>query len=114
MAMHELPVTQSILEIALRHAGGRPITDIYLVIGELSSIVDESVQFYWDLIAKDTPAEGAQLHFRRVPAELQCMVCFQKYHPNGQELVCPHCGSVGAKILAGEEFYLEAIDVEGE
>ena len=28
------------------------------------------------------------------------------------ELVCPNCGSVGAKIIAGEEFSLEAIDVE--
>jgi hydrogenase nickel incorporation protein HypA/HybF len=111
--MHEFSVTQAILDIALRHAADRRITDIYLVVGELSSIVDESVQFYWDLIAKDTPAEGARLHFRRVPAELQCMVCFQKYRPEGQQLVCPFCGSVGAKILAGEEFYLEAIDVEG-
>lgn len=112
--MHELPVTQSILEIALRHANGRRITDIYLVIGELSSFVDESIQFYWGMIAQGTLAEKAQLHFRRVPAELQCMVCFQKYSPNGQEFVCPSCGSVGAKILAGEEFYLEAIDVEGD
>jgi hydrogenase nickel incorporation protein HypA/HybF len=70
------------------------------------------VQFYWDIIAKDTLAEGAQLHFRRVPAELQCMACFEKYHPLEDELVCPKCGSVGAKIIAGEEFYVEAIDVD--
>ena len=112
--MHELPVTQSILDIALKHAaqaGAKRITDIHLVIGELSTMVDDSVQFYWDMIAKDTLAEGAQLHFRRVPAEFQCMVCFQKYHPNEGELACPHCGSVGAKIVSGEEFFVESIDV---
>lgn len=113
--MHELPIAQSILNIALKHAGeanAKRVEGIHIVMGELSSNVDDSIQFYWDIIAKDTPAEGAQLHFRRVPAELQCMVCFQKYHPDGGELVCPYCGSVGAKIIAGEEFYVESIDVE--
>jgi Zn finger protein HypA/HybF involved in hydrogenase expression len=40
------------------------------------------------------------------------MACFTKYNPKEKELVCPNCGSVGVKIIAGEEFSLEAIDVE--
>lgn len=80
--------------------------------GELSSMVDDSIQFYWEVIAKDTIAERAVLNFRRVPAELQCMACFEKYHPAEKELICPQCGGVGAKIVAGEEFALESIDVE--
>lgn len=113
--MHELAATRSILEIALRRAqeaNAARITDLYIIIGELSTFLDESVRFYWDIIAKDTIAEGARLHFQRLLAELQCMVCFEKYHPDGQEFACPHCGSVGAKIIAGEEFRLEAMDVE--
>lgn len=113
--MHELPVTQSLLKIALDHAekaNAKRITALNIVMGELSSMVDDSIQFYWELIAKDTIAEKAALHFRRVPAELQCMTCFHKYHPTNQELVCPQCGGVGAKIIAGEEFALESIDVE--
>lgn len=113
--MHELAVTQSILKIALDHAEkaqAQRITDLHIVVGELSSMVDDSVQFYWDIIAKDTIAEGAALRFRRVPAELQCMTCFHTYRPSDQELVCPQCGGVGAKIIAGEEFALESIDVE--
>ena len=113
--MHELAVTQSVLDIVLRHADqakAKRVTDIHIVIGELSTNVDDSVQFYWDIIAKGTIAEGANLHFRRVPAELQCMACFEKYHPKGDELLCPKCGSVGAKIIAGEEFSVDAIDIE--
>lgn len=114
-AMHELPATQSILEIALRHAekaGAKRVTDIHLVIGQLASLVDDSIQFYWDMIAEGTSAQGATLHFKRVPAELQCMACLEKYRPDGKEIVCPNCGGVGAKIIAGEEFFVEAIDVE--
>lgn len=113
--MHELPVTQSILKIVLEYAEkahARHVTDVHIVQGELSSMLDDSIQFYWEIIAKDTIAQHATLHFRRVPAELQCMACFQKYHPHDGELVCPFCGSVGAKIIAGEEFFVEAIDVD--
>ena len=113
--MHELAVTQSVLEIALRHAtkaGGRRITNIHLAMGELSTNLDESVQFYWDILAQGTAAEGATLHFRRVPALLQCRSCEAQYPLAGGELACPECGHAGAKILAGEEFSLEAIDVD--
>ena len=113
--MHELPVTESILKIALDHAekaNAKRITDLHIVMGELASMVDDSIQFYWEIIAKDTIAEQATLHFRRVPAELQCMTCFHKYHPTYRELVCPQCGGVGAKVITGEEFALESIDVE--
>jgi hydrogenase nickel incorporation protein HypA/HybF len=115
--MHELPVTESILSIATRHAqdaGAPRITDVYLVIGQLSSIVDDSVQFYWDILSKDTLAEGAQLHFRRIPTEMVCQNCNHRYGPEGDDLACPRCGGVNIKVVAGEEFFLEAIDVEGE
>lgn len=113
--MHELSVTESILEIALRHAEeakASRITDLYLVIGQLSSLVDDSVQFYWDLISKDTPAEHACLHFRRIPTELLCLDCNHQYQPKVDDLTCPACHSPRVKVVAGEEFYLEAIDVE--
>jgi len=80
--MHELTVTESILEIALRHAksaGAAHITDLYLVIGQLSSVVGDSVQFYWDIVSQNTAAEGARLHFKRVATELVCLTCGKHY-----------------------------------
>lgn len=111
--MHELAVTRSILEIALRHAGqAKRIARLNLVVGDLSSIVDDSVQYYWDLVAAGTPAEDARLHFRRVPAEFSCMVCRQRFTPGPQDLACPGCGSTGVKVEHGEEFYVESIEVD--
>ena len=113
--MHELSVSQSILEIALRHAeptSATRITNLYLVIGKLSSIVDDSVQFYWDIISKDTIAEGATLHFRRIPVELLCLECGMRYSPGGEDFACPNCQSERVKVVAGEEFYLDSIEVE--
>jgi hydrogenase nickel incorporation protein HypA/HybF len=113
--MHELSVSENILEIALRHARpvqAKKISDVYLVIGQLSSIIDDSVQFYWDFISKDTPAEGARLHFKRIQAEFHCLDCDQAFMLSSSDLGCPNCSSSNVKITAGEEFYLEAIEVE--
>lgn len=112
--MHELAVTQAILELSLEHApGGARVTDLYVVRGELSSYVDDSVQFYWDVISAGTAAEGATLHFRSEEAEMACERCGQRYSPR-QALPCPACGSTQVTVVSGEAFYLEAIEVDGE
>jgi hydrogenase nickel incorporation protein HypA/HybF len=115
--MHELSVTEGILEIALEHAnkaGAARVTQINLVIGRLASIVDDSVQFYWDTISEDTICQGARLDFKRIPAELQCQDCSTEY-PIEQELTpCPKCGSYRTIIVKGEEFYLDSIEIEKE
>jgi hydrogenase nickel incorporation protein HypA/HybF len=113
--MHELSVTQSILEIALRHAekaNALRITDLYLVIGQLSSIVDDSVEFYWDIIAKETIAAGANLHFKRLPTEVLCLECRNHFNPSNGDYTCPQCKSSQITIVQGEEFLLEAINIE--
>ncbi len=113
--MHELAVTESLLEIALRHAQVqkvRRITDLYLVLGQWSSIVDDSVQFYWDIISDGTIAKGATLHFRRMPVLLSCQDCGKEYQPASEEFACPNCGGTHAQVKTGDEFHLEAIDVE--
>jgi hydrogenase nickel incorporation protein HypA/HybF len=113
--MHELPVTQGMLAIALEHAqkaGAKKITAINLVIGEMSGIVDDSVQFYFDFIAKDTLAEGASLRFERVPTRFHCRACEQDFSDSDRNWVCPHCGEWTVEILSGREFYVESIEVD--
>ena len=113
--MHELAVTQSILDISLRHAkeaGVKKITSINLVIGEFASIVDDSVQFYWDLITEGTPAQGAELRFERIAGEMTCADCMISFHPRDTDFACPNCKSQSVQITKGEEFRVDSIDVE--
>jgi len=113
--VHELSVTESVLKIALKHAeqaGARRIERINLAIGALSGIVDESVQFYFDFISKDTIAEGAELCFRRVPARFCCMLCGAEYEPRGEDWTCPECEGRQPQAIGGREFLVESIEVE--
>ena len=113
--MHELSVTESVLEIACKHAQkaqAARVTDIYLVIGRLSSIVDDSIQFYWDIISKDTLCEKAELHFKRIPAKLLCLDCGHEYHLTDELVPCPNCSSPRIRVLSGDEFHLESIEIQ--
>jgi hydrogenase nickel incorporation protein HypA/HybF len=115
--VHELSITQSLLELALQQAeaaGARRVTDLNLVIGDLSSVLDECVQFYWDMLSENTPAAGSRLHFRRVPAQMSCRDCGATSELRRIQPACPHCGGCRLQVTAGDEFYLDSIDIEKE
>ena len=73
--MHEMSITQALLDLVLETAGEQRVTGIYLRVGAMSSIVPDSVAIFFDFLSKRTVAEGAQLHFERVPATLTCDAC---------------------------------------
>lgn len=77
-----------------------------IAVGESILLSDEQIYKQW----AESPLAQIPLVIRRVQAEYQCMACFEKYNPINAEISCPRCGSVGAKVIAGEEFYLESIE----
>ncbi len=113
--MHELGITQQILDIALdkaRENGAGAVKQIDLVIGDLSSVIDDSVQFYFDFLSKGTAAEGARLIFRRLPIKIRCRRCSREFEVAGEDWNCPQCRQMDCQIISGDEFYLESIEVE--
>jgi hydrogenase nickel incorporation protein HypA/HybF len=113
--MHELSVTQNLLELVLneaKKAEAKRVTQINLVIGDVATVIDNSVQFYFDFISKGTISEGAVLSFRRIPIIVKCRSCGQTFSPSEQAWHCPNCQKWDAEIIAGKEFYLESIEIE--
>jgi len=112
--VHELAVTESVLNIAVEHAqraGAKRISVIHLVIGELSGFVDDSIQFYFDFLTPGTLAEGAKLAIQRVPARLRCRDCGREFSPEGLDWRCPACGALAGDVVAGKESYVESIEI---
>ena len=111
--MRELESTQKILKKVLSQTkDGIPIKSVHLVMGEVSELDQNRIEKHWRELSKGTSAEHALLFFRLMKAEVQCMACFNKYHPLNGKIHCPYCGSYGAKILSGEEFDLESIELD--
>lgn len=115
MAMHEFQAVQNLLKKSLSQTGNaKRIKNVHLVMGELAELDQKLIRQHWHALSKGTPAEHAQLHFRLTSAEVQCMACFSKYQPVNAKIHCPTCGSYGAKILSGEEFDLDSIELDSE
>jgi len=113
--MHELSITQSILSIALEKAEAArasKVTRINLTIGELSGIVDECVQFYFELLSKDTMAAEASLCFDQPPTRLRCRNCDTTFAPDNLDWTCPDCHEQKVEIISGRECYVESIEVQ--
>ena len=113
--MHELGVTESVLNLVLeeaQRAQAKSVTAVNLVVGEFASIVPDAVEFYWGFISRGSLAEGARLTWRRIPAVARCWVCETEYPPDERDFRCPNCGSAQGHLLAGEEFRVESIEVK--
>jgi hydrogenase nickel incorporation protein HypA/HybF len=122
--MHEMPITQAMLNLAIDHAQGRQITDIYLQVGRMSAIVPDSVEVYFEFLSKNTLAEGANLHFDVVPMGMTCQDCGCNLDLSEWTDRRPHeimqlafaqgceCGSKNLRVTKGVSFGLVSIDVE--
>ena len=113
--MHELAVTQSMVNLVLdeaRKGNARKVKKINLVLGELSGVVGDCVQFYFSLMSKDTIAEGATISFSTVPTQARCRQCARVFEVKDSDWVCPECHSVGVDLVAGNELLVESIEVE--
>ena len=113
--MHEFSITESVLSLALEkasEANAKKIIRINMVVGELSGVVGECVQFYFSNISKDTIASGAELCFETKPTRVRCSKCQTVFAPKDGNWACPDCQETGIEIVSGRECYLESIEVE--
>ena len=108
--MHELSVASAVLDTALRHAEDRRILAVSLRIGHLRQVIPDSLAFYFEIVTRDTPVEGARLEQVVVPVRMRCEACAHEWEP---ELMfrCPECSGTG-EVLAGDELEVDSIEVE--
>jgi len=113
--MHELAITKSMLDLVLEQAeraGAKEVVKINLVIGEMTGVVEECVQFYFDFLGQGTIAEGAALSFKMVPVTARCQGCDKLFEIKEFDWACPYCQSNNMEIISGKELFVESIEVE--
>lgn len=110
--MHEMSITQGIIDLCMQHAGGRRVSALDVEIGALSSVVPEAIEFCFEACSRDTLLEGAKLTIIRIPGTGQCRECGQKTPLTELYGTCRQCGSCMVTIVTGEELRVREIEVD--
>lgn len=112
--MHELGITQNILDIALKQVEAKDtkINKISIKVGEFTFVDPECVRFYFEQISKNTIAENAALYIERMPLKIKCSSCGKENTLlKMDEFICPECKSKNVEITSGRELFVESIEV---
>ncbi|MBW4054377.1 MAG: hydrogenase maturation nickel metallochaperone HypA [Proteobacteria bacterium] len=110
--MHEMSITQGIIDLCLEHAGGRRILTVDVEIGELSSVVPEAIEFCFEACSQGTLLEGALLTIIRIPGRGTCQECGRETPLTELYGSCTHCGGNRVVIVSGEELRVREIEVD--
>ena len=110
--MHELSLAGAIVEIARRHAAGRPVVRIDVKVGHLRQVVPDALEFAFALTSEGTELEGAELALEEVPAAGLCRRCGTESELPGFPLRCGACGGLDLELLRGEELLVDALELE--
>jgi len=113
--MHELAITQSLFDIVMENAAqvkAKKVKRVNLVIGEMTGVVNDSVQFYLEFLSKDTIAAGLKANIKMSPAQAKCKACGHEFMVKEMQWECPDCGGANLEITGGKELFVESIEVE--
>ncbi|MGH2891594.1 MAG: hydrogenase maturation nickel metallochaperone HypA [Sciscionella sp.] len=109
--MHELSLSSAIVNTAVKHASGRRVMLVSLRVGRLRQVVPDSLEFYFEFVARGTPCEGARLEQELIEARLRCVPCEHEWAIDIPAFRCPTCGGSEVEIASGDEFEVESIEV---
>ncbi len=113
--MHELSIVEALMSTVLEkaeEAKAKKILRVYVVIGELSGVIDDAVEFYFGFLGKDTIAKDAEVFISHPPTEVRCRNCGTVYSPENLNLTCPNCKEKKVEIISGRELYIDSVEVE--
>jgi hydrogenase nickel incorporation protein HypA/HybF len=110
--MHELSLSSAIVNTVVKHADGRRVAVVNLRIGQLRQVVPDTLEFYFEFVARDTVCEGARLEQELIPAQLRCTSCAYEWRIEIPAFRCPVCGGSDVGIASGGEFEVDSIEIE--
>jgi hydrogenase nickel incorporation protein HypA/HybF len=110
--VHELSLASAIVNTAAKHAGGHPVTLVSLRVGKLRQVVPDTLEFYFEFVARDSVCDGARLEQEVIDARLRCRPCVHEWAIEIPAFRCPRCCGSDVEIAAGNEFEVESIEIE--
>jgi len=113
--MHEMSIALNILDIVekeLKKADGKKIERLNLVVGKLSGVVVESLQFALEASRNSSAIADAEIIIDEVAATMKCMNCDFEFKADDFYTICPKCNSFKHQIMTGKELFIKSLTIQ--
>ena len=108
--MHELSLTESLIDAVLDRTGDRQVTLVNLRIGALSGVLPEAMRFCFEVASAGTALAGHRLNIDEPRGLGRCRNCKRDFVLEDLILLCP-CGSADVEVLGGRELMVTSVEV---
>jgi hydrogenase nickel incorporation protein HypA/HybF len=112
--MHELSLAQSLIELIEEEAVRGNFTrarKVWLEIGALAGVEPEALRFGFEVAARTTCAEGAELEIVTPPGTAWCFQCNRTVEIAAYHDGCPYCEGYRLQVTGGTQFKLRELEV---
>ncbi|MFW2332015.1 MAG: hydrogenase maturation nickel metallochaperone HypA [Nitrospinota bacterium] len=113
--MHEMSVAVDIIEIVegqLKPGQDQNVTKVNLIIGELSGISVEALEFAFSVAIQNTNLKNSELNIESIKPVAYCNDCMSQFSPTYKIFLCPNCDTLNVSLIKGKEFEVNSIEVD--
>jgi hydrogenase nickel incorporation protein HypA/HybF len=116
--MHELSIAMRLVESLEEELAGRGdvrVATVNLLIGALTGLVPEALEFSWEVATEGSRLAGSALAIETVEAAGFCPECqLERTISNLQSFRCPECGAPINRVTGGHELEIVTLEVFDE
>ena len=120
--MHEISIASALIDSVIDTASKnnvQKVDEVFIEIGELTSLNTDQLKFIFETITKGTVAEGAKYNIEVISPLIECNKCnykgkieyFEKIHNFLPVIRCPECGEINVDVIAGRECCVRKIKI---
>lgn len=113
--MHEMSLCESLLKIMQQEARNqdfRKVLRVRLEIGALAGVELEALRFGFEVVTRQSLAEGAALEISHHPGRAWCLGCTAEMEVDERWAPCPRCGGYGLRVTGGDQMRIMDLEVE--
>ena len=113
--MHELSLAENInntIKSMCERSNWTRVRRIVLKVGYMRQVDPELLSFAFEVVAKGTVSEGAEVSILGLPIIFMCHSCGKESSSEETVFVCANCRGTNVDLRSGMELTIESMEVE--
>ncbi|MDD5005847.1 MAG: hydrogenase maturation nickel metallochaperone HypA [Candidatus Omnitrophica bacterium] len=111
--MHEFSLVKKEVERIKNKIEGKKVSSAVFFLGRLAHGTPDSIREAFKIASVNTPLAHAKLEVKRINPKVKCLSCGKIFSLTREiNFSCPLCNSKSNELIAGEECYIDSIEVE--